>query len=344
MVKLASVFSPASTFLRRSTIVSVPVRRPQWQQTMLRIKDPTQTVPFYQDNFGLKLIHKYHFNEYGFSLYFMGTPLPNMEYPEAGSKESEELLWNYPGVTLEFTHNHDAAMQTAPMNNGNVEPHRGFGHIAVNTECVYKSYERLVSKGVFFQKTPDGGKMKGLSFALDPDGYWIEICERRKNELFTDDVEYNLSQTMIRVKDAERALDFYCTKMGMTRVCEKHMEHGKFSVYFLSSHIEEAEIEGKSEDERWTMMKESFHPFLELTHNWGTETHQPFQYHSGNEEPKGFGHTGFLVDDLDTFCQGLQAQNVSFRKLPSDGNMRGIAFALDPDGYSVELIQRGVTF
>lgn len=312
---------------------------------MLRIKDPAKTVPFYEDSFGLKLLHSYHFNEMGFSLYFMGSPLPDTVYPEPGTKASEQLLWDSPGVTLEFTHNHGAESYNGlEMCSGNVEPYRGFGHIAMNTDNVYSSYDRLAAKGVSFQKTPDGGKMKGISFALDPDGYWIEICERSQNALFTEKLEYNLSQTMLRVKDPVKSLDFYCSKLGMTRVCEAHKESGKFSVYFLSSHIDSAEVEGKSEEERWAVMKSSFHPFLELTHNWGTETHQPFKYHCGNEEPKGFGHTGFLVDGLETFCQGLQAQDVPFKKLPHDGKMRGIAFALDPDGYAVELIQRGVTF
>lgn len=42
-----------------------------WQQTMLRIKDPKQSVPFYEDNFGFKLIHFYNFPQWNFSLYFM---------------------------------------------------------------------------------------------------------------------------------------------------------------------------------------------------------------------------------------------------------------------------------
>ena len=42
-----------------------------WQQTMLRIKDPLVSVPFYQTHFGFKLIHKYDFPQWKFSLYFM---------------------------------------------------------------------------------------------------------------------------------------------------------------------------------------------------------------------------------------------------------------------------------
>jgi lactoylglutathione lyase len=41
-----------------------------WQQTMLRIKDPKVTLPFYQEHFGFKLIRDLHFPEWKFSLYF----------------------------------------------------------------------------------------------------------------------------------------------------------------------------------------------------------------------------------------------------------------------------------
>merc|ERR1712228_850080 len=106
-------------------------------------------------------------------------------YPQPGTKESEQFLWNYPSVTLEFTHNHDCDDKTF-INNGNVEPFRGFGHIAFNTNDVYASYDNLSAKGIKFQKGPNDGMMKGLSFALDPNNYWIEICDRKQNKTFCD--------------------------------------------------------------------------------------------------------------------------------------------------------------
>ena len=55
---------------------------------------------------------------------------------------------------------------------------RGFGHVAFNCDDVYEATELLLANGVSFQKKPDEGRMKGLAFALDPDGYWIELVRR----------------------------------------------------------------------------------------------------------------------------------------------------------------------
>jgi len=83
---------------------------------------------------------------------------------------------------------------------------------------------------------------------------------------------------------------------------------------------------------------------LELTWNHGTEKDPDFKVHDGNAEPQGFGHIGFLVDNLDATCAKMEENGVLFKKKPQDGNMRGIAFAYDPNGYWIELIDRQATF
>eukprot|EP00008_Paramoeba_atlantica_P011318 CAMPEP_0201491690 /NCGR_PEP_ID=MMETSP0151_2-20130828/30817_1 /ASSEMBLY_ACC=CAM_ASM_000257 /TAXON_ID=200890 /ORGANISM="Paramoeba atlantica, Strain 621/1 / CCAP 1560/9" /LENGTH=288 /DNA_ID=CAMNT_0047878165 /DNA_START=150 /DNA_END=1016 /DNA_ORIENTATION=+ len=280
-----------------------------------------------------------------FSLYFLAT-LPQDEIAKLqsitpGSEEAHSYLWNMKHTTLELTHNYGTENQEDfSVNNGNVEPHRGFGHIAFNTEDVYKCSEELEADGVKFKKRPDEGNMKGLAFALDPDGYWIEIVKRPASAGIA--LKYNLSQTMMRIKDPKKSIPFYTDLLGMTVVCEKHFPQWKFSLYFLSSLAEGVKAPDPKSEEGGEFLKNSFNPVLELTHNHGTEDDETFSYHNGNTEPKGFGHIGFLVDDVYKACEDYEQAGVSFVKKPDGGKMKGLAFVKDPDGYWVEIIQRGL--
>jgi lactoylglutathione lyase len=56
----------------------------------------------------------------------------------------------------------------------------------------------------------------------------------------------------------------------------------------------------------------------------------------------GFGHIGFLTPRLEDACAALEGAGVAFAKRPHEGRMRGLAFARDPDGYLIEIIQHGV--
>ena len=70
----------------------------------------------------------------------------------------------------------------------------------------------------------------------------------------------------------------------------------------------------KSEEAR-DFVKSLFSPVLELTHNHGTENDADFQHFTGNEQDrKGFGHIGFLVDDVYEACKALEPQGYGFKK------------------------------
>merc|ERR1711934_904582 len=213
---------------------------------------------------------------------------------------------------------------------------------AVMTRDVYASSIELEANGVTFKKRPDEGRMKGLAFCLDPDGYWIELVKREAG-LFAE--AQNLSQTMMRVRDSDETLRFYRDMMGMTLIRAMHFP-GDFSNYFLA-HLTTKQAMAMPDPESpqaRDFVKTLWQPVLELTHNHGTEKDPDFQVHTGNTDPVGFGHIGYLVDDLDAMCAELETAGVEFHKKPQDGLMKQIAFVLDPNGYRVELIQRGTQF
>lgn len=340
----------------------------RFQQTMLRIKDPKVSVPFYEKHFGMKLIHWIRFPQWKFTVYFMERPREGQTVPPCSLEKTtvaNELYMNtMSGATVELTHNHGAETDdTFKAWNGNTgkdgdgpnfaeEPAaRGFGHIAFNCDDVYQACEILEKSGVKFQKKPDEGRMKGLAFALDPDGYWVEIVRREK---LGWPEYYNLSQTMMRVKDGPATVEFYRRHFGMTLIRAMHMPQYKFTNYFMVSATPaelaaaaklDPENPGRIDPERPNAItKVMWNVCLELTWNHGTEQDANFKVHDGNAQPQGFGHIGFLVDDLEAACAKMEADGVRFKKRPQDGNMRGIAFVYDPNDYWIELIDRKATF
>ncbi|CAJ1446825.1 unnamed protein product [Effrenium voratum] len=298
--------------------------KPSWQQSMLRIKDPEKSLDFYRDKMGMKLLDKLDFEKMGFSLYFLAST--SDQTPEPGTAEAHRYLWSFPGTTLELTHNYGTEKEEGAIYHPGNQPREGnrrdgFGHVAFSVKDVYETCDALDEAGVGFQKKPDDGRMKGLAFALDPDGYWVEIL-RGGGDTPT------LAQTMLRVKDPKKSLDFYTKHLGMTLL--QSADYEDFSLYYLAT-LPEGATELPAD-----------RPVLELTHNHGTEEDVEFEHFSGNEaERKGFGHVGFLVDDVYETCKQLEAAGYAMQKAPDAGSMKGLAFARDPDGYWVEIIKRG---
>lgn len=114
---------------------------------------------------------------------------------------------------------------------------------------------------------------------------------------------------MIRVKDITESLHFYQELLGLILTNKIDNEKGRFSLYYLAT--------AKGE------------PEIELTHNWDEG-----EYNSGN----AFGHLAYAVDDIYELCQNLEDGGVTILRPPRDGHM---AFIKDPNGISIELLQKG---
>jgi len=123
--------------------------------------------------------------------------------------------------------------------------------------------------------------------------------------------------TMVRARDLEETLDFYCDKLGLVEVRRHDSEGGRFTLVFLAA----PDDIGTAESD--------MSPLVEITWNW-----DPEDYDGG----RNFGHLAYQVDNLYDTCQRLMEKGVVINRPPRDGHM---AFVRSPDGISIELLQAG---
>ncbi len=151
-----------------------------FNHTMLRIKDPQRSLDFYTRVLGMSLLRKLDFAAAGFSLYFLGMG-GDVAAADVPADDAERLGWVFSQrAVLELTHNWGSEDDPEfRVHNGNDEP-QGYGHIGISVPDVHAACERFDKLGVDFVKRPDDGRMKGLAFIRDPDGYWIEILQPQR--------------------------------------------------------------------------------------------------------------------------------------------------------------------
>lgn len=123
--------------------------------------------------------------------------------------------------------------------------------------------------------------------------------------------------TMIRVRDVEKSLDFYCNKLGLVEMRRKDVPEGRFTLIFLAAPQDQVHSSTHNA------------PEIELTYNW-----DPEEYDYG----RNFGHLAFKVQNIYETCQALADAGVIINRPPRDGRM---AFIKSPDNISIELLQEG---
>jgi len=146
-----------------------------FNHTMLRVKDPQASLDFYTRVLGFTLVRRVEYPEAAFSLYFLVLAGDADAIPD-DEPARRQWLARQSGV-LELTHNHGTETEPgAVYHDGNSAP-RGFGHICISVPDVVAACARFERLGVNFQKRLSDGRMRGLAFIRDPDGYWIEIIQ-----------------------------------------------------------------------------------------------------------------------------------------------------------------------
>ena len=125
-----------------------------------------------------------------------------------------------------------------------------------------------------------------------------------------------LMHTMLRVGNLDRSLKYYTEVFGMKVLRKKDYPDGKFTLAFVG------------------YGPESQTAVIELTHNWDTD-----RYDLGT----GYGHIALEVEDAYAACEQIRQRGgkVVREAGPMKHGTTVIAFVEDPDGYKIELIQKG---
>lgn len=122
--------------------------------TMLRVRDLEKSIAFYTDVLGMKLLRRNDNEEYRYTLAFVGY-----------QDESESAV-------LELTHNWDT---------NEYDLGTAYGHIALEVNDIYASCAVIENLKGNITRAP--GPVKGgntvIAFVEDPDGYKIELIEKK---------------------------------------------------------------------------------------------------------------------------------------------------------------------
>ena len=117
--------------------------------------------------------------------------------------------------------------------------------------------------------------------------------------------------TMIRIKDINEFLRFFCVGLVLKEIKRIESEKGRFTLLFLSAPYD-------------------VNAQIELTYNWDGDD-------LGNGS-RNFGHLAYRVDDIYETCQRLMDMGYTINRPPRDGHM---AFVRSPDQISIEILQEG---
>ena len=123
--------------------------------------------------------------------------------------------------------------------------------------------------------------------------------------------------TMVRVRNLENSLSFYCDLLGLVETDRYVDEAGEFTLVYLAAPEDLSQVSAERA------------PLLELTYNWDGEVYQG---------GRNFGHLAYQVDDIYALCQKIIDQGITLNVPPKDGHM---AFLRSPDNISIELLQKG---
>lgn len=309
----------------------------------LRIADPDNSLPFYQEILGMTLLSER--SKDGETHYYMGFVESGAEWPQVDLS----LTHRQHGCFLELVHDAKRAADDAQNQSVATEAAEGYWKIAISVTDVNVARDRLVENGVEVDMPRQVGDIAYLCHFNDPDGYCIELIQHKfmqNHQPEADNPNFKLGThpsfllITYRVKDAKASLNFYTELLGMKLLSKQTVEAKGFTLYFLAHTADELpdpDVEHVGNRE-WLWQRP--YTMVEFQHVWGTEDDAEFTYRV--DSGSGFEGIGFVTNRMTELRQKLESHGYRTEASNDDALLRSLtATVCDPDGYSIRLIDSG---
>lgn len=324
-----TMVTASGTTTSSSEVVPVVGPNPVYAQCMLRINDPPASHAFYHDFLGMRLLTRFDFPDFRFSLFFyaytsahtpdQGEPQPaRADWLWARREPTIELTWNWTADTYEAS---VAGVGTVSpeevyVNGNEAGSPRGFGYIEVSVDDVSVIHSLAQCAGVPIISDLDSESV----IVADPDGYHVRFISRLSDETNAEKKHTSIasldpvfSSVMLRVKDRAAAQAFF-QRLGFRG------DAGRLSLLGGDRALRDCA--------------------LTLVEDDGGDVGLT----NGNTKPfRGFGHVGLVVADAAEATKrlGTECGFDVVRECKPFADVGSISFVAEPStGYWVELIQR----
>jgi len=255
------------------------------QSLSLYISKPLDSLSFYISKLGMKLIEIYIEEDKKY-------------YHLSFDKNSKQAF-------LELIYDKNNTQTVFPKNQDLLE---GYWKIAISIKDVDIASDKLIEKGIKVSEAFQVPNVAYLCHIQDPDGYTIELIQHKFQENHIkekEDSSYKLGNKPVfslityRVKNINKSLDFYQTKLGLKLFSKMDVTKRGFNIYFLAASKEKAPSENIEaiENAQWLWTRD--YTMIEFQHILKIEDKKDFVYDISKKT--GFKEISFISKESLSF-------------------------------------------
>jgi lactoylglutathione lyase len=304
-------------------------------QHVLRIAEPSKSLPFYRDTLGFTLKSQHY--EGNVTYYMLAF---DCEEQTKTPKGVVPLMCNN-NCVLVLAHQ---PSRPPPLIAKQPDLSEGYWKIAIAVRDLDIARDCLMTLGVDVDTPRQVADIAYLCHFYDPDGYCIELIQHdfahhhtagQISPDFPLGTKPTFSLITLRVKDIDGSRNFYENLLGMRLLSRQAVGFKQFTLYFFAVTDEsspEPDVDHIANRE-WLWRRP--YTVLELQHVWGTESDADFRYHI--DEQSGFERLAIACESLDEVVSRAQAMGVSTEASdPEPFTGARAVYLLDPDGYRIQ--------